>query len=336
MTAINKTKLINDIKREYDNDRLAAERLLKARRDEVYSKCPEIMEIDEHLALFAIDLSKAILSGKTDGVEKMAAEHDKKQARRMKLLDKYGFKADYLEDVHKCRTCLDTGHIDGGGKCHCYKQKLIAKYYKLSNLSTAFEKENFDNFDMKYYSTAKDRNTGVSPREKMELIYGRVMSFLDDFDHEPANLFFHGQVGVGKTYMCNAIAKEILERGHTVLYAPATKLFKTIEDARFNRDDMSAPSDVIDFFYTAELLIIDDLGTEVSTIVTRSALFDIINSRVLDGRSTIISSNFTLKELAENYLDRIGSRLLEHYTVCHFIGEDIRQAKKYAYSSSKA
>ena len=322
--------MINEILREYDRDRQAASATLAKRTAEVYIKCPEIKAIDDSLAACAIEIARAVLGGGTASAEQMAADNRQKQARRKELLKKSGFPPGYLENIYACSKCLDTGFMEAGGRCSCYKQKLISKYYRLSNLSKTLDKENFDSFDFKYYSTSKHKSPGVSPREKIEIIHGLALRFLENFGKEFANLFFLGQVGVGKTFMCNCIAKEVLDMGYTVLYAPATKLFKAVEDARFHRSEMSAPSEQIDFFYTSELLIIDDLGTEFSTLATNSALFDIVNSRILDGRPTIISSNLTLKELEDNYSDRIVSRFLEHYSFCHFLGDDIRQAKIFS------
>lgn len=326
--------MINEIMREYDGDRQSALRLKSARMTEVYKKIPEIEAMDEALKNQSLEISKAILSGQKSVVEYIAKENQQKQAKKEALLKKSGLPKDYLENVYKCPKCLDTGFMDNGesGKCSCFNQKLISKYYQMSNLSKTFINENFDSFDLKYYSSSKDENTGVAPRNMMKLIYDKALEFVENFGQKSTNLFFHGKVGLGKTFLCNCIAKEILDKGYTVLYAPATKLFKIVEDARFRRDEMVAPSEQIEFFYSVELLIIDDLGTEFSTMATQSALFDIVNSRILDGRSTIISSNLSPKEIDDQYSDRLGSRLLEHYDYCRFSGSDIRKAKKYAFN----
>lgn len=330
---MNRTDLVNEIMREYDRDRQAASRLKEVRTAEVYKKSPEIEAIDESLKNHGIEISKAILSGQKAAIEQIVKENRRKLAKREKLLKSAGFSNDYLENIYKCLKCRDTGFTEGAdrGKCDCFKQKMISKYYQMSNLSKTFTGENFDNFNIKYYSSSKDENSGISPREMMELIYKEAVEFVENFGQKPANLFFYGKVGLGKTFLCNCIAKEILDKGHTVLYAPAARLFKIVEDARFRREEMIAPSEQIDFFYSAELLIIDDLGTEFSTIATQSALFDIVNSRILDGRSTIISSNLSPKDMEDSYSDRFVSRLLEHYGFCRFLGSDIRQAKKYAF-----
>jgi len=327
---MNKTGLINEIMREYDKAQQEALRIKAQRLADVYRKSPEIQAIDEALASQGIEIARAILAGAGEAdIKRMAVDSQRRQSRRVKLLEDLDFPAGYLEDVYQCRGCLDTSFAEDGSRCSCFKQRLISRYYQMSNLSRVLVGENFKNFNFDYYSSSKHESSGVSPKEKIELIHRYAKKFVECFEEKPDNLFFHGKVGLGKTFLCNCIAKEILDKGHTVLYAPATKLFKIIEDARFNRSEMTAPSQQIDFFYSAELLIIDDLGTEFSTLATQSALFDIVNSRILDGRSTIISSNLSPWELEGHCSDRVVSRILEHYELFHFIGDDIRQKKKY-------
>ena len=205
----------------------------------------------------------------------------------------------------------------------------------MSNLKNILAKENFDNFDLRYYADKTIEEEGMSPKDKIKLIYQLSVKFVNEFETNPVNLLFYGKTGLGKTFMCNCIAKEILDMGHTVLYATAGKLFKTIEDARFNRDEMIDPAEQIDFFYSADLLIIDDLGTEFSTLATQSALFDIVNSRILERRPTIISSNLSLKDIEQQYSDRLVSRLQGNYEFIKFLGEDIRQLKKYRFVGKK-
>jgi len=316
--------------REYDRDKMASSQLKSQRLEEVYEKCPDIKAIDNDMSRLGADLCKAIILKATEAdIQKMADKNQAQQVQRVKLLEEYGFSESYLHDVYKCIKCSDTGFVEGGAKCACFKQKLVAKYYQMSNLGRALKDENFENFKFDYYSTLIDKNIGISPREKMEIIHRYAKQFVNEFKNEPGNLFFHGKVGLGKTFLCSCIAKEVLDKGHTVLYLPATKLFKTIEDARFHRSETEVSDAQINFFYTVELLIIDDLGTEFSTLATQSALFDIVNSRILDRKPTIISSNLSPRELEGHCSDRLVSRFIEHYEIVQFSGEDIRERKKF-------
>jgi len=309
---------------------MASSQLKSKRLEEVYKKCPKLKEIDDDMSRLGVDLCRAIIAKATQAdIQQMADKNQAQQVQRIKLLEEAGFGEDYLHDVYKCAKCSDTGRVEGGAKCACFKQKLVAKYYQMSNLGRALKDENFDNFKFDYYSTAVDKNIGISPREKMEIIHRYAKQFVNEFENEPGNLFFHGKVGLGKTFLCSCIAKEVLDKGYTVLYLPATKLFKTVEDARFHRSETEVSDAQINFFYTAELLIIDDLGTEFSTLATQSALFDIVNSRILDERPTIISSNLSPRELEGHCSDRLVSRFIEHYEIIQFVGDDIRQKKKY-------
>jgi len=331
---MNRESLINEIMRDYDRDRQQAERVKSARIEEVYAALPRALEIDNELAQTGIEIAKAIISGKDVSPLDLAKKNKALQSEREALLKAGGFKKNYVEDVFKCNKCKDTGFVEGA-RCSCLNQRLISRYYDMSNLKNILDKENFDNFDLRYYSDTALADEGMSPKDKIKLIYQLCVKFVSEFETNPANLLFYGKTGLGKTFMCNCIAKDILDVGHTVLYATAGKLFKTIEDARFNRDEMVNPAEQIDFFYSAELLIIDDLGTEFSTLATQSALFDIVNSRILERKPTIISSNLSLKDIEQQYSDRLVSRLQGNYEFHKFLGEDIRQLKKYRFVGKK-
>ena len=331
---MNKSTLINEIMRDYDRDRQQAERLKASRLEEVYNGLPRVLEIDNELASAGIEIAKAIVSRKDFSAEDLARKNKALQDERETLLNSAGLKKDYIEDVFKCDKCKDTGFVESA-RCTCLKQRLISRYYDMSNLKNILDKENFDNFELQYYSEKTAPDEGMSPKDKIKLIYQLAIKFVSEFESNPTNLLFYGKTGLGKTFMCNCIAKDILDRGHTVLYVTAGRLFKTVEDARFNRDEMVDPAEQIDFFYSADLLIIDDLGTEFSTLATQSALFDIVNSRILEKKPTIISSNLSLRDIEQQYSDRLVSRFQGNYEFHKFLGEDIRQLKKYRFIGKK-
>jgi DNA replication protein DnaC len=327
---MNKNKAVLDILNEYQADRLEAERKKGAIMAEIRRKIPRISEIDNLLTLTPMKISKVILSGNIAAIKDVEAENKALMAERNELIKKAGYKDNYLDNIYKCPACKDTGYINGA-KCACFKQKLVSRYYSMSSLGPVLSKENFDTFDFRYFSDERDPNGGMSPRERIQAIYQISIEFVREFDKSPKNLFFYGPAGRGKTFMCNCIAKDILDMGKSVLYSSAVKLIKTIEDARFNRENMENPDEQINFFYTVDLLIIDDLGTEYLTTPTMSAFFDILNSRILEGRPTIISSNLGPKDIETQYSDRIVSRLQGEYIFCKFQGEDLRILKKTAF-----
>ncbi|MDR2899844.1 MAG: ATP-binding protein [Clostridiales bacterium] len=329
---MNKNKAVLDILNEYQTDRQEAERKKSEIMADIRRKIPRVSEIDDLLTLTPMKISKVILSGNISNIKEVEAENKALINERNELIKKAGFKDNYLDNIYKCPLCKDTGYINGE-KCSCFKQRLVSRYYSMSSLGPVLNRENFDTFDFRYFNNENDQTGGMSPRERIQAIYQISIEFVREFDKSPKNLFFYGAAGRGKTFMCNCIAKDILDMGKSVLYSSAVKLIKTIEDARFNRENMENPDEQVNFFYTVDLLIIDDLGTEYLTTPTMSAFFDILNSRIQEKKPTIISSNLGPKEIEAQYSDRIVSRLQGEYIFCKFQGEDIRILKKTAFRS---
>jgi DNA replication protein DnaC len=317
--------------REYEKDRLIADDLYQIRRDEVYFSVPRIKEIDGELMRLGIDISKRILN-ENGGGESLLAElrqnNDSLIKEKYDLMKQYDYKEDYLTDIFRCRACKDTGFI-GNERCKCLKQRLINQYYELSNLSNILRDENFDTFDLNYYPEEVDPTTGISPRANMRKIYMNCLNFTANFDTEFQNMLLYGSTALGKTFLCNCIAKELLDKGKNVIYLTSSKLFRLVEDLRFNRDEEDDPDTYLEMVFNSDLLILDDLGTELLTVVTAAELFNIINTRFLERKATIISTNLSPGDFEKYYSDRITSRLLGNYALLRFIGNDIRLKKKY-------
>jgi len=328
------TQVFNEIMREYEITRDQVEASAVARRDEVYNKLPRVREIDELLAVLGASAAKWALSGDraslTAAREKTAQLRDEKQV----LLSDAGIPVDYAALVHACETCCDTGYVaasDGvqAHRCACLKQRLIEAHYALSSLKDVLARENFDTFDVRFYSTEILAAEGISPYENIQSVYRIALRFVENFNAGAQNLLLYGETGLGKTFLCNCIAKDILDAGHTVLYVTSPRLFRVIEDFRFNRDALTAPEDMLEAVTQVDLLILDDLGAEFSTVVTNAALFDMVNQRLLEGKSTVISTNLSLLELQAQYSERIASRFMGNYQTLKFFGDDIRLKKKY-------
>lgn len=323
--------VFKEILREYDRNKLKSVQIFMERKKEIYEKIPRIFEIDETLKSTGISISKMILS-KNSNYETLVHDLEyrnlKLTNKRKELLLENNYPDDYLTNIYKCKMCKDTGFLDTE-KCSCFKQKLIDKYYDLSNLSKILRYENFDYFDMNYYSKKYDEEKGKSPRDNIQEVYKCASDFVLNFDSVYDNLLFYGFSGIGKTFLCNCIAKDILDKGKTVLYVTAPQIFKIIEEYRFNRAEMDEPNEYIGLVITVDLLIIDDLGTEFSTTVTNSELFNILNTRILDKKHTIISTNLKPGDFENQYSDRITSRLIGNYTMLQIFGDDIRLMKKY-------
>ncbi|MEG0579168.1 MAG: ATP-binding protein, partial [Niameybacter sp.] len=271
--------------------------------------------------------------------------HKNEELRRHKkqLLAEYGYPIDYLDMHYDCRLCKDTGFIsDVSNKdtianeyanhrpCKCFKQSLINLSYDQSNLRSIGVDQNFSNFNFDYYSDQLDKEYNKSPRKNMEMIYQQCIDFVEQFGYRRNNLLFHGPTGLGKTFLCNCIAKELLNQGHSVLYLSAQELFKLFEESRFHREDMEENAkNNLDVLLTVDLLIIDDFGTEATNSFTGPDLFHVINTRALNKTSTIISTNLSLNDWRTLYSDRIISRIFGDYSVFRLFGEDIRLLKKW-------
>ncbi len=314
------------VMREYEQKRVAANRKIAKHNAEIYKKVPEIQEIDRRLTELAIGISKQILSQSKDTQElvlDLKSKIENLNAMKRDLL-KENRLTQLSAGLWECENCKDTGYI-ADKKCLCLKQRLIDNYYELSNIKEVMKSENFDTFDFRYYSEETDPKNGLSPRANMQLIYASCMDFVTGGE---GNLLFYGETGLGKTFLCNCIAKDMLDKEKTVLYVTAPRMFKKIEDYRFNRDEMPDANQQTELIFQVDLLIIDDLGSEFSTVVTNTELFNIINSRLLEKRPTVISTNLNLTDFQSQYSDRIVSRLFGNYKLLRFFGDDIRVKKK--------
>lgn len=327
----NSAVVFKEIMREYEKDRLNADNLLKSRLNEVYFAIPEIKQIDKELTACGIEITKAVLLSK-DSSESFVAEMESKNAalikRKYELLRQRSFGDDYLTNVHKCMKCKDTGFVNHE-RCICMKRRLIHKYYEISNLNNVLQKENFDTFDLDYYDDAINPRLGMSPRANMRRIYLICSNFTKNFDSNFSNLMLYGNTALGKTFLCNCIAKELLDIGKNVIYLTAPQLFKRLEELRFNRKENEDNFDYLDNILEADLLIIDDLGTEFLTSMTATELFNIINTRMLDRKQVIISTNMSPSDFESRYSDRVTSRIIGNYILLHLVGDDIRLKKRY-------
>jgi len=319
-----------EVMKEYERDRDRARAALDNKRQEVYKSIPRVLAIESQLKSISMKLARNILTngGDVRGLDRLKHESESLSAEKKQLLAINGFGADYLDTPYHCPICQDRGFV-GSARCTCLKQRLIQKYYDCSNL-IGIERENFSTFDLRCYATNVIEAEDMSPRARMKAILKVSKEFADNFGSEtPAgNLLFYGEPGLGKTFLCNCLAKEILDKGATVLYSTAPKLFKTLEAFRFNRQEAGDP-EILEALNEVDLLIIDDLGAEISTLVTASELFDILNTRLLNNKSIIISTNLSPADFTNQYSERIISRFFGSFKMLKFIGDDIRVKKKY-------
>ena len=319
---------------EYEQKRRKAQMELEAKITKLYTQFPNLEKIDDEINKYSINKSKSILSG-NGNLNKIDVEIDKLKKKKEQFLKENKINIDFFKPSYECNVCNDTGYIQDENRksimCSCLKQRLLDLSYNKSNLSD-IKNENFDNFNEKIFSdeaNAKKYKIKSSPRQNIINIKKECIKFIDKFDDlEERNLFFCGNTGLGKTYMSNAIANEILKKGKTVLYQTAPVLLETVIDGKFNKYKNQNSDDFYKNVLTVDLLIIDDLGTENINSMTVSELFTILNTRLLNLNNkptkTIISTNLSIEQIFKIYEERIGSRIAGYYNIFQFVGEDLR------------
>lgn len=325
-----RAQIFREVLREYDGLRTAKAAELRQRKEQLYTALPRLAEIERELSLLGAKTVRLALGeggNVEETLEQMRGEQKRLDEERQGILQANHISPKLLEREYACVQCQDTGYL-GTERCLCLKRRLMDKLYDQSNVRDVVQVENFDHFKLEYYSEKPLSGNEASPRENAHSLFRKAIDFVKGFG-SGENLLMYGSTGLGKTFLCNCIAKDLLNEGYTVLYLTAGQLFKRLEEQRFHRDDKEEAKDWDAELLDADLLIIDDLGTEFSTVFTASELFRIINDRKLGGKSVVISTNLTPNEITNNYSDRVTSRLMGEYHTLKFYGEDIRIAKKY-------
>lgn len=320
-----KNKYINEILNEYERLQENAKLSQKQRQEEIYKKLPKIQLIDEKIKGIGLDIASSIF--KEIDIENYIEEQKKNitdlRIEKAEILAVNNFPVDYLDIKYICPKCKDTGYILNE-KCSCFRQKLIDKFYQQSNLKEVLKRENFDNFQINYYSNVIDKDQGLSSRKNMEEIVNYCIGFYKDFDKINESLLFSGSSGLGKTFLSNCIAKELLDKGKVVIYQTSSNLIDILRTLRF---DENSDKEQIEEILSCDLLVVDDLGTEPNTAYSHSELFNIINTRILAGKKMIISTNLSLEDIHNYYPERITSRIYGHFKYFEFFGDDIRIKK---------
>ncbi len=310
--------------REMDEIRAKNKERLRRRRNDACIREPRIDAVEREMARCGTRLLNCVLY-KNDDFEEIKSRIRALQAEKGELLKRAGFSEDYLDDIFNCRECRDTGFKDGK-RCNCLKQLILKHISANSNLTEHMRGQNFENFDFSLFD-GQDAN-GRSVLRVTRALCSKALEFAEGFEQTHDNLLILGNAGTGKTFITSCIANRALERGKTVYYQTAFKLFDSFERSKFNKDDNDDADETVKYIYDVDLLIIDDLGTEFMTQFTAAAFFDIINSRIISEKSTIISSNLDFEKLSEIYSHRITSRFMGDYTIMQTIGRDLRAVLK--------
>lgn len=304
--------------RQYEEKQRISRLETEKRHAAVYERIPKFRELEDTVASLSVAQGKKLLSGEADALDALHGDLAKLKEQKKQLLLDSGFPADYLDPVFSCPDCQDTGYINRE-KCHCFRQAEIALLYEQSGIQDLLKQNNFELLSYEYY-------TG----EALILFQNAVKtcrSFIKNFNSDYHNLFFYGTVGTGKSFLSCCVAKELMDQGCSVIYFGATGLFDLLSNAAFHTKNRDERQNAYADLYQCDLLIIDDLGTELTNQFTSSQLFSLLNERHLGKKSTLISTNFTLAQLRDRYSDRIFSRITSNFDVCRLAGEDIRMYK---------
>lgn len=303
------------------------------RRAQIYRRIPRIAEIDAQLKTTMAELAAAAFRSGGDpvaAVEKVKQQNLMLQSERAELLVGNGYPMDYLDDKPFCIRCGDTGRI-GNRLCECFEELCAQEQIKeLSNILD-LDNQSFDKFDFSWYSEKVEPSIGMSPRENISLNYDICLEYARKFKVYNSsigrNLFLNGGTGLGKTFLSACIAGEVAKQGFSVVYDSAINIMDCYEAVRFGRDDAERTTSV-KRFEECDLLIVDDLGTEMVTAFMLSALYSLVNTRLIKNLHTVINSNLTMDEIRKRYTPQIVSRLEGEYTTLYFFGEDIRLLKR--------
>ena len=328
--------VLNSLLREYEQKKIRAELDLEKRKKSLYISIPELEKIEDEINSFSINHAKNILNNISS--DNFNTKLEELKLEKKCILEKNNIPENYLKPNYECKICKDTGYyLDNNYRtlmCNCLRQRILNISYNKSNLSN-LKKENFLTFNENKFSNEVDiakYKVNISPRKNILNIKKNCLNFVENFDDpNTKNLLFIGNTGLGKTFMSNSIANELLQKGKSVLYQTAPVLLETIIDNKMNK--YKNPSQ--DLFYKsvleADLLIIDDLGTECLNSMKLSELFTILNTRLLNLNSkttkTIISTNLSIENIFKTYEERIGSRIAGYYDIYYFFGEDLRFKK---------
>lgn len=318
--------IIRDYDHIRDNHRFA----LETRREQVRKVVPDYFVLEEAIGSLSVSAVRAMLEDGEDTRDGFRTRLSDIKYRQRQLLANAGFPEDYLDPVYDCPLCRDTGYVvseDGRKqKCSCFCRREISVLYSQSHIQEMVARENFSTLSREFYQGEDLRH--------FEAAVDLCREFVKNFEKDYRNILFYGTVGTGKSFLSGCIAKELMDAGCSVIYFSASGLFDLFARYSFDHREKAALQDFCGDIYSCDLLIIDDLGTEVTNAFTASQLFSCLNERGLRGKSVIISTNLSLEEIRDRYSDRIFSRITSSFALCKLTGQDIRIYKKRAMNTS--
>jgi len=309
----------DEIMRDYEMRRTDHLMDVSIKKESLYKAIPRLRQIDDSISDLQLQKFKASINPSMYSTEDIKNKISVLIKEKNSLIQSAGYAEDYLEPNFDCSDCKDTGYIDGQ-KCHCLKDRIRTLLYDQSKIHTMLEKENFTSYTDIYYNDTE--------KASMAKIVSIAKNFIATFDNEFKNLLLYGGVGSGKTFISNCIASEIIKSEHSVLYFTSYQLFDLIAKRTFSKNQNEDYDFSLDDILDCDLLVIDDLGTELTNSFTASQLFLILNERLARRKSVIISTNLSMKQLNDLYSERSVSRLFGNYSFCQFTNRDMRMEMK--------
>ncbi len=314
------------IRAEYETKALLAQRAADGRREEVQQRIPELRELDLRLSTFGLRIMKQAMEGGNTqaALDRLREENQRILAQRRQLLEQNGYPEDYCKPRYECEQCNDSGYV-GIQMCVCMRRRLVEAGMESSGLGGLMKKQSFDNFSLDYYKNNRQDFA------RMEQNFRKVKAYAEAFElnekTQPRSLLFLGGTGLGKTHLSTAVAKTVIERGYDVFYNSAVGMISDFECRRFGNTAAMGDADNTERYVSCDLLILDDLGTEMVNQFTQSTLYYILNTRLNMNRPTVISTNLKAEELLKTYNERITSRLIGEFDLVPFYGVDVRKQK---------
>ena len=323
-------KIMHRALQRFEEDKRRREEQFQERRENVFRRQPRLREVDSELRSTMSRIIASALRRGTDprpAVERLRDENLSLQAEKRELLARMGLPEDCLEEKPLCPLCGDTGYRNGQ-VCRCLRSYYAREQQKELSRMLDLGNQSFETFSLNWYSEDCNPTLGISARENMDWVYRTCRKYAENFGPESGSLLLTGDPGLGKTFLSAAIAREVSGDGWSVVYDTAGHIFQQFETQKFSREEGDEASADVDRVLSCDLLILDDLGTEMTTAFVQSALYQIINGRLMEKRSTIISTNLSPEKIAQRYTPQIASRIEGEYQLLPFVGEDIRKLKK--------
>ena len=318
----------NAIMRRYQQQQFHNKHRQDERVTEVYEAYPAIRELDLAIRTQSAAMARRALLGEQTVLPAMRTELEDLREQKRILLRSGGYTPDYMELQYRCADCQDTGY-QNDRKCHCFQQERIQMLYAQSNIREVLERENFETFSYQYFDDQTVLpEVRMTVRQYMQLVVRRCRQFAGEFARSGGNLLFTGSTGVGKTFLTNCIAKALIDNFQSVIYLSSHDLFDIFSRYRFNYHSEDELEEMYLDILECDMLIIDDLGTEVNNTFVSSQLFYCINERINRKKGTIISTNLSMDMLRDAYSDRITSRLMSQYQTIPLYGADVRVRKR--------